>query len=608
MRHPFVFVPLMLAIMALAGCGSSQPSAPPDPPQPVATRLAFVTSPVVEEQLLPFGAAPVVEILDAAGARLTGSSASVTLRLNATVAGLQLVGTRTATAVNGLATFPGLSMDSAGNGFSLTATSGTLPAVTSAPFIVRLTPLELVILSGNAQTGVPGAALEQPLRVRVIRSPGGAAQSGRRIRFEVLGGGSISPAEATSDASGIVQAVWTLGAAGVQLGEARVVAGAHEHTEFAATFASSSLTLTSISAGGASTCGLQAGSRLVCWGLDDNGQLGDGNGSNPPNFASRPVRVDSPPAFTDVSVGAQHACALTSDGAAFCWGNPGSGRLGIGPVPASTRRSPVAVAGTRRFRAISSGTDHTCALDADGDAYCWGNNAAGQVGNGAGGAAGATELEPTAVAGGLRFASLTTGQAFSCGLTVSGRVFCWGSNSVRELGDGTTANRLAPVPLSLPSGTRVTSIDAGASHACAVLDDFRALCWGSNFFGMIGNGGTSLWAAPTVVSGGLQFRSISASNAHTCAVTTTNVGVCWGHSSTGQIGDGTDVARMVPTPVAGSRSFEVIVAGGGGSCAIERVTAQVFCWGNRGNGQLGNGANLSGTERSPVAVLGPLIP
>jgi alpha-tubulin suppressor-like RCC1 family protein len=618
MHRQFVSTRFMVAVLSLVACSPSEPSGPPAPPPPpapapqVATRLAFVSAPTAEEQQLPFSAPPVVELLDASGARVTGSSAAVTLTLNATRAGAQLAGTRVVTAVNGLATFPGLSVDSAGNGFSLTASSGTLATATSAPFIIRIMQLELQVVSGNAQSGTAGAALAQPIRIRVTRVPGGATQAGRRIQFVAQGGGSIAPAEATSDANGIVQVIWTLGSAGEQLGQARALesaGGSVERVEFTATVAGSTLALTAVSSGGASSCGMQVGGQVVCWGLDTFGQLGDGDGSNPPNFAARPVRVPSPPALTQVSVGAEHACGLTGDGVAFCWGNPNTGRLGIGPINATPRRSPLAVSTALRFTQISSGSDHSCALDADGAAYCWGSNAVGQVGDGQGGGGpGTNVLTPVAVAGGLRFVSITAGQAFTCALTGSGRVFCWGNNSSGQLGDGTRLVRLEPVPVALPTGTRVTSLDAGSSHACVVLDDLRAFCWGLNSLGALGNGGNSGFATtPVAVSGNLQFRFISAGANHSCALTTGNSAVCWGNNSTAQLGNGTDQVLAVPTPspVSGGLSFETISAGGSGTCAIERSTARALCWGSVANGQVGNGAFVSGTERTPVSVLAP---
>jgi alpha-tubulin suppressor-like RCC1 family protein len=127
------------------------------------------------------------------------------------------------------------------------------------------------------------------------------------------------------------------------------------------------------------------------------------------------------------------------------------------------------------FYQVSAGASHTCAVTTDSRAYCWGDNSGGKLGDGT------TTDHPTpvAVAGGLRFHSISAGYLTTCGVTTDQRAYCWGYNGVGTIGDGTTTTRLKPVPVR--GGRRFSQIETSMSHTCGVsYPDHRAYCWGSN--------------------------------------------------------------------------------------------------------------------------------
>ena len=171
-----------------------------------------------------------------------------------------------------------------------------------------------------------------------------------------------------------------------------------------------------------------------------------------------------------LAAGGLHTCALTSDGAAYCWGDGSFGQLGDrSTLPPSWRSAtPVAVAGGLRFSALALGPSHTCGLTTSGAAYCWGFNYSGQLGDGSW----KNRATPVAVSGGLSFSTLATGGSHTCGLATSGAAYCWGSNLSGQLGRdtfdySTVPVAVAPFSASAPASTLLTpSVDqAGAAAA-----------------------------------------------------------------------------------------------------------------------------------------------
>ncbi len=357
----------------------------------------------------------------------------------------------------------------------------------------------------------------------------------------------------------------------------------------------------SISAGTMHACDIASGGIVWCWGLNGaegrlgSPQLGETVMSNVPTKLPGNLR------FAQLSTYGRHTCGITLDGKAYCWGYNGWGALGSGSN-ATESPTPIAVAGSIAFRSISAGSDHTCGVSTMNQAYCWGNNAWRQLGNGGSAFSGT----PSLVAGGLAFVKITAGTGFSCGISTGGATYCWGANSIGQIGDGgkiSYGNAFVALPQQVVGGKAFQSVTLGGQFACAVMMNGEGYCWGSNN-SKLGNGPSGIdSSSPVQVAGGLLFQSISAGYGHSCGVTNSQQVYCWGINGSGQLGSG--VANG-STPVrAGSiQAIEVAASGigtgsGAHSCAISANRLTVWCWGRNDTGQLGNGSTTAGASANP---------
>ena len=209
-------------------------------------------------------------------------------------------------------------------------------------------------------------------------------------------------------------------------------------------------------------------------------------------FYPSPVRVSDTLKFTAIAAGYHHVCAIEVGGDTYCWGYNEFGQLG-NAAPMETcvdgmfacSSMPVRVEGTLKLVALAASIRHTCGLDAAGAAHCWGFGLGGQLGDGSR----ANSIAPVAVAGGHTFSALTASAASgsTCGLTSAGEAWCWGINVGGELGNG-TKTQLSAIPGPVASSQKFKSISIGDQHACAVDIASNAACWGNNWFGQLGVG------------------------------------------------------------------------------------------------------------------------
>ena len=359
------------------------------------------------------------------------------------------------------------------------------------------------------------------------------------------------------------------------------------------------LALQSVSVGGFHACAVADDGNLYCWGLNSVGQLGD----QTLDSKAGPARVVATLTFASVTTGELHTCALTPTGAAYCWGLNTSGQLGDGD-PFFNRAGPVQVIGNLEFVLVSAGGLHTCGVTVGGDAYCWGSQARGQLGTGSSGPD--VRAFPQLVQGGLSFTSISAGAEHSCGVVQGGAAYCWGAGTQGQLGNGATNSETAP--MAVAGNLVFTEVSAGGSHTCGVTVNEEVYCWGEGTNGQLGNGATSNRTTPVVVqvpAGTLPtFSGVSAGGTHTCAVFRGGA-QCWGVNDAGQLGDGTTQSRDAPVVVTGGLTFSAISTGqplfAASTCGIA-ADQTVYCWGSGDSGQLGNGA--TDDQSMPVRVSG----
>ena len=363
------------------------------------------------------------------------------------------------------------------------------------------------------------------------------------------------------------------------------------------------LTFVDVRANGLFTCGNTSDALVFCWGQNFQGELGDPAhpGGYGPRMVAGRTRVRS------VTAGGTHACALDEDGTAWCWGSAQSGQLGAGLFGGAHR--PSRVASEIPFRDVSAGDAHTCGITPADTPYCWGSNADGRLGAesasvcsfGKGGGP-PCSLIPIAVSGLDELQVISAGGAHTCGLDLQGAAICWGANYAGQLGLGAVSDSVGS-PTNVDTQLRFERISSGGSHSCAVTGAGEIYCWGYNPTGQLGNGTLGNRTLPVAVASTERFTIVDAGFRHTCALTEAGVAYCWGGNRDGQLGDGSgdQSPKLVPTLVAVVPALQSISAGATHSCGLG-VDGVAYCWGNNLDGQLG--AEAGDPSWLPIRVSG----
>jgi alpha-tubulin suppressor-like RCC1 family protein len=363
-----------------------------------------------------------------------------------------------------------------------------------------------------------------------------------------------------------------------------------------------------VAAGVDHACGLTTQHGAVCWGT--NGAV-DRLGLPDPNVtASGPVAVQNAPPLVSVVVGSEHSCGVTATGTAYCWGANDRGQLGDGHVD-SRPHMPTPVSGGLTFTALAAGYGNTCGISTAGAVYCWGVDELGRNGHGGDGSA-ADDSLPVAVSGGLVFTAIAVGLTNTCGITTDSTAYCWGDAGAGEVGafplPGSCGSYLGeafcPSPVPVGGGLKLVAIAAGSQYACGVASGGQAYCWGINSSGSTGDTLPSD-SLPFAVPGGQSFSAITTTATHTCALTTTGQAYCWGVGGGGELGNGATASTAVPQAVTGALTFTSISAGLFPTCAVT-PTGVAYCWGQNINGALGVGGYPApiAIETTPTKVLG----
>jgi alpha-tubulin suppressor-like RCC1 family protein len=261
------------------------------------------------------------------------------------------------------------------------------------------------------------------------------------------------------------------------------------------TVAGGGTTWCAASAGNAHTAAVKTDGTLWTWGFNGFGRLGDGTATT----RSSPVTVAGGGTnWCAASAGGCHTAAVKTDGTLWTWGLNSNGQLGDGT--ATSRSSPVTVAGGgTTWCAASAGNDHAAAVKTDGTLWTWGFNGQGRLGDGTT----TSRSSPVTVAGGgTNWCAASAGNTHTAAVKTDGTLWTWGNNGSGQLGDGTTTSRLSPGTVA-GGGTTWCAASAGLDHTAAVKTDGTLWTWGSNGSGRLGDGTTTNRSSPGTTIGGI---------------------------------------------------------------------------------------------------------
>lgn len=354
---------------------------------------------------------------------------------------------------------------------------------------------------------------------------------------------------------------------------------------------SSSSGILAINAGSGSnhTCLVRDDDKLLCWGANTSGQLGNGT----TDFLPIPTLIDAGVSYRKISAGRSHSCGLTTDDKIRCWGDNTYGQIGNGTT-GGTVLNPVSIDGNNTYSQVYAGYNRTCALRKDsGSAYCWGQNNFGQIGDGSQ----TNRSLPTLVAGGDVFQQIAAGGDATCGILTNNSLKCWGGNSLAAVGDGTTSHRLTPVLIDDP--TKFKFVANSLYHGCAITTADKLKCWGYNPNGQVGDDSTATRTAPVFVDTNTNYQFMSLGGYHTCGITDSGALKCWGRNDLGQLGNGGAASLKVPALIDSGTTYQQIATGFYFVCGLTSK-GTLKCWGDSSLGLLGD--NMTNTRSTPQLI------
>ncbi len=368
-----------------------------------------------------------------------------------------------------------------------------------------------------------------------------------------------------------------------------------------------------IAAGSEHTCVIVKDGSLRCWGRNSAGQLGDNTTQN----RMEPTTTMLPTGRTAIAVSAgfyQHTCAILDDGSLWCWGQNNAGQLGDGSTTSHNKPTRVNLPTNRTAIDISAGDSHTCAILDDGSIRCWGYNGNGQLGIGSS-TSFVTNPANVALPTNRSAVAISSGISHTCAILDNGTILCWGLNEYGQLGDGNNIDQNSPISVNMYSnGTyNALHIASGGSHTCAILNNGSVLCWGSNVYGQIGDGTTTTGftnrttATKTDLPSGRTGVSITTGEDHTCAILDNEELMCWGRNGAGQLGEGSYSNQKLPkhTNLPLGRAGLSIMSGMSHTCSI-LADGTMRCWGGNLYGQIGDNTTYNHFDPAKVLKI-PLI-
>jgi alpha-tubulin suppressor-like RCC1 family protein len=365
----------------------------------------------------------------------------------------------------------------------------------------------------------------------------------------------------------------------------------------------STTTPAEVGAGGQFSCRIDTAQKLWCWGYDESGELGiNGTVGDQPGQPS-PHQVGTATDWSGLSTGAsglvteRHACALRGTDA-YCWGADGSGELGY-TTGTGFGTTPGLVGGGHHWLAVSAGWTSTCGVTTTGTLFCWGDNSLGQLG-----VVGPDTSAPQQVGVANTWTGVSVGYSAACATRGDGTLWCWGINARGQLGTGDRTD--ATTPVQVGTATDWTQVAVGSGYVCGLRGAGSLWCWGPSSNGELGNGvtlndSTTDVLSPTQVGTATTWTDVATGSGTTCATNQAGQLWCWGANGLGQVGDGTTAVRSTPTQVGTATSWVTVSMGDSHACGTRTAGTQ-FCWGNNSKGELGTGSLSPASSPTPVQV------
>ena len=337
-----------------------------------------------------------------------------------------------------------------------------------------------------------------------------------------------------------------------------------------------------VSTGYQHACALALTGRAYCWGSNADGQLGAGSLTDQPV----PLPVATGLRFKHIAAGRRHTCGLDEEGLAYCWGSNDYGQLGDGTNERRLRPSPVS--GDLTFESIHAGYSHTCALTPEGEAYCWGSVMGGELG--------LYPSTPTVAAPDQTFQQFGSNHSLMCGLTLGNSLYCWGGITATDY-----TLEWSDVPLLVDENLAGYRIEVGRGDACGLTPAGQILCWlGDDAYPDVG------LAGPYPAADGMAFATLASGSYPLCGITADGRTFCWRVTTEWRFDRGPSNPEPVPfteTEEIEGVSFVTLSHSSAFGCGVAPGNDQqmgVYCWGENGSGQLGDGSNTDAT--SPVLV------
>lgn len=422
-----------------------------------------------------------------------------------------------------------------------------------------------------------------------------------------------------------------------------------------------------IVSGDSHNCAIAFNDKVYCWGNNKYGQLGtstndgrcrttiDTDGTSTAYCWSPQILnyggITPGAKIIDIAIGSYNTCVLTDEasGNAYCWGLNNYGQLGNGDT--TNRPTPIKVSGfdNARIISISIGEQHTCALVSSdtmvgsSNAYCWGLNNYGQLGNNPIADNGNifqsqppytyNKLVPTLVSSNIIFSSIMAGGwGHSCAITSVGKIYCWGNNDFGQIGRDGGSNALSrSIPTEISGGgifSSLSKVNGSVQYNCALGTDKKIYCWGHNGYGQLGsaiNASPNEWTSFRYQYGLNQalsdksIISVAEGGYHACALDDKGKVYCWGGVPiparwykvyVGQLGsnniDNGSVSAIEVQDLLLNKDIKSISSGDYHSCSVDS-DSKVYCWGDNKYGQLGVDPSTKSISKIPVETYKPSI-